>query len=128
MSNDSEELINTLRGFTKAYPEDIFTPMDSETRDAIAQQYPGAIDRISAGMGRHCGKFFGQAADHIEALEARIAELEPDAARYVQHLTEEYPAFVSESKKCGLKVMLFPAYKAENDKLYDAAIAKEQQK
>jgi hypothetical protein len=71
-AEELEDFVNTLRGFTKAYPEDIFLPLTEEQ----IKEHSLVITRASAGMGRHLAKFFAQAAEHIEALERRIAELE----------------------------------------------------
>lgn len=60
------DFIDTLRGFTKAYPEDIFTPLTEAER----KQMGSLLDRASAGMGRHMAKFMAQAADMIERLAA----------------------------------------------------------
>lgn len=63
-----DDLINTLRSFTKAYPEDVFPPLSKEEIAEVAKAYPGAIDRNSAAMGRHCAKFMAKAANEIERL------------------------------------------------------------
>ena len=63
-----EELVNTLRSFGKAYPEDVFAPLGKNEIAAVVKGYPGFVDRNSAGMGRHCAKFMERAADAIERL------------------------------------------------------------
>jgi hypothetical protein len=66
----NEELINTLRSFGKAYPEDVFKPLlDKEIKD-VARTYPVFIDRNSAAMGRHCAKFMTEAADALDLMVA----------------------------------------------------------
>ena len=64
-------LVETLRAFAQAYPLDVFPPITDEERERLGA---GLISRASAGMARHIGSFFTDAADRIEELEA-IAEL-----------------------------------------------------
>lgn len=68
----SEALINILRSFGKAYPEDAFAPLRKEEIAEVAKTYPGFIDRSSAAMGRHCAKFMVEAANEIERLAATV--------------------------------------------------------
>ena len=65
LSDADEELVRRLRDFARAYPEDIFLPMNDDDK-----KHPGTITRASASMGRHFAKWFTRAADRIEALYA----------------------------------------------------------
>lgn len=75
------DIVQTLRDFGKAYPEDQFrplTPGEIRLNSAI-------VTRVSAAMGRHCAKFMGEAADEIDKLRAERdklrAELECERMR-----------------------------------------------
>lgn len=57
------DLIHELRQFAQAYPEDIFTPLT----DAEREGNDLIITKASAGMGRHCAKWFIKAADALES-------------------------------------------------------------
>lgn len=62
------DIVQTLRNFGKAYPEDQFrplTPGEMRLDSAI-------VTRVSAAMGRHCAKFMGEAADEIDKLRADL--------------------------------------------------------
>lgn len=64
MSEQSDQrLIERLRSFSEAYPTDIFPELTAEEREALPR---GIIDRISAGMGRHCAKIMIEAAEALE--------------------------------------------------------------
>lgn len=65
------ELVDTLRSFGQAYPEDMFGPVT----DAERKEHGSLITRTSAGMGRHCAKFMAQAADMIERLASKAAPM-----------------------------------------------------
>ncbi|MET0166189.1 MAG: hypothetical protein ABW318_14440 [Vicinamibacterales bacterium] len=67
-----EEIIQRLRSFDRAYPEDMFPALTKEELVTIAKVYPGFIDRASAAMGRHIGKQLNEIADELEkAIRAR---------------------------------------------------------
>lgn len=57
------EQFHDLRGYAKAYPEKIFTPLSQAERDALP---PGTVDRLSAEMGRHFAPTFTRAAVELE--------------------------------------------------------------
>ena len=60
------ELIDELRAVARAYPEDVFLPLDDEDK-----KHPLTIQRASAAMGRHMAPLLLRAAD---ALAARPAD------------------------------------------------------
>jgi hypothetical protein len=60
---DIEGIIQRLRSFKGAYPEDIFQPFT----DIELKAYTAIITRASAGMGRHFEKVFAEIADQLES-------------------------------------------------------------
>ena len=62
----SDTLVERLRDFAEAYPEDVFAPLPQDKIKA----YSDIVTRASAGMGRHFAKFAKEAADEIERLTA----------------------------------------------------------
>ena len=60
------ELIDELRAVARAYPEDVFLPLDDEDK-----KHPLTIQRASAAMGRHMAPLLLRAA---AALAARPAD------------------------------------------------------
>lgn len=68
-------LVERLRPYSTAYPEDIFIPLTDE--DLL--EHGMLITRASAGMGRHCAKFMAEAAARIEELELENARLRAEA-------------------------------------------------
>lgn len=86
----NEDLINTLRGFGRAYPEEIFSPLNRDEMAAVINAYPGFIDRNSAEMGRHCAKFMAKAADEIERLDKEAVRYELVRKLTAQQFAEIY--------------------------------------
>lgn len=82
----SEELIRTLRSFSEAYPEEVFTPLTDEDR----KLHGILITRASAGMGRHCAKFMREAADALERTEKAAARYEAVRKLNVQQFADLY--------------------------------------
>lgn len=80
MSEEESDLEYALRGFGKAYPEEIFVPLTKAERQLLQEKHPGLIDRISGAMGRHMAQFTVQAADQIGALRLRLKAAEASAA------------------------------------------------
>lgn len=70
------DIVEVIRDFDRAYPEDVFPFPDEKTRLEVRDLYPGFIDGISAGMGRHIASKIQPAADEIETLRQRVKELE----------------------------------------------------
>jgi hypothetical protein len=62
------DVARMMRNFAEAYPESVFPPIDWAS---ITQDEKNLVSRASASMGRHFAKFFLQAADEIERLEAQ---------------------------------------------------------
>ena len=77
-----DDFIHKLRGFTLAYPVEMFGPVT----DAERKEHSGLVSRASGAMGRHLAKFFAQAADVIEQQQATIA----DHARIVAELQAKH--------------------------------------
>lgn len=69
MSDTPRRLVERLRSFAEAYPEDIFIPLTAEE----TKTYSSIITRASGGMGRHFATFAVSAADEIERLQAELA-------------------------------------------------------
>ena len=70
----SDDLLERLRGFGKAYPESVFVPLTSEQRKRLHEKEPGLQDCIAADMARHLvERAISPAADEIEALRAELA-------------------------------------------------------
>lgn len=69
---DVEVLVETLRGFGRAYPEDIFGPVTAQE----TKEYGNLITRNSAAMGRHCAQFMVKAADMIEAQARTLKRIQ----------------------------------------------------
>ncbi len=61
-----EQLINRLRQWANAYPEDMFPPLSKEELATVQKAFPGFLDRASAAMGRHMGRQLGELADELE--------------------------------------------------------------
>lgn len=51
-----EDIAHRLKGWSEAYPEDIFRPLSEAEIKEVTKVYPGVIDRASAAMGRHFAK------------------------------------------------------------------------
>lgn len=64
----TDALIHRLRSYSEAYPLDMFPELTKEEREMLHREHPGLLDRISASMGRHCGKIMDQGADAIERI------------------------------------------------------------
>jgi len=63
---DVEEIIQRLRSFSRAYPEDIFPAPSKVEIVEVHRVFPGFTDRVSASMGRHIGKQLNEIADELE--------------------------------------------------------------
>jgi hypothetical protein len=61
-----EQLVNRLRQWANAYPEDMFPPLSKEELATVQKAFPGFLDRASASMGRHIGKQLNELADELE--------------------------------------------------------------
>jgi len=69
----SDDLLERLRGFEKAYPESVFVPPTREQRKRLHEKEPGLQDCIAADMARHLvERAITPAADEIEALRAEL--------------------------------------------------------
>lgn len=66
------ELVDRLHSLTKAYPEDVFTPLTPEE----IEQHSNIVTRASASMGRHFAGILTDAADRIAALDAANGRLQ----------------------------------------------------
>lgn len=62
-----EDVIQRLRQWSEAYPEDMFPALTKEELAQITKVFPGFIDRASAAMGRHIGKQMSEMANDLEA-------------------------------------------------------------
>lgn len=70
------DIVEVIRDFDRAYPEDVFPFPDEKTRLEVRDLYPWFIDGISAGMGRHIATKIQPAADELEALRNKVFEVE----------------------------------------------------
>lgn len=73
---DVEALVETLRGFGRAYPEDIFGPVTQQE----TKEHGNLITRNSAAMGRHCAQFMVKAADMIDFLQSALKRAQEELA------------------------------------------------
>ena len=72
----SDDLLERLRGFEKAYPESVFVPPTREQRKRLHEKEPGLQDCIAADMARHLvERAITPAADEIESLRAEVSRL-----------------------------------------------------
>jgi hypothetical protein len=78
------DLVDVLRSFSEAYPVEVFPPLADDVRAAIIREHPGAIDRISAGMGRHFAPHAAEAANELEQLRGNLTLAEEGLANYAQ--------------------------------------------
>ena len=70
----SDDLLERLRGFEKAYSESVFVPPTREQRKRLHEKEPGLQDCIAADMARHLvERAISPAADEIEALRTELA-------------------------------------------------------
>ena len=81
MSDPVEQLIEELRSFAEAYPEDIFRPLT----DADRKEHPVLITRASADMGRHMGKWMLRAAAALLACAETARRLEVAERALLHH-------------------------------------------
>lgn len=77
MSDTPHTLVERLRSFAEAYPEDIFIPLTADETKA----HSTIVTRASGGMGRHFAPFAVAAADEIERLQADLAARDAEIAR-----------------------------------------------
>ena len=63
------DLVDRLRSTAKAYPKDIFSPLTEVEKKALPR---GTMDRIASMMGRHMSKIIIEAADALEAAQAKL--------------------------------------------------------
>lgn len=68
---EAEEIIQRLRSFSRAYPEDIFPAPSKVEIIEVHRVFPGFADRVSASMGRHIGKQLDEIADELEKVLGR---------------------------------------------------------
>ena len=73
----SDDLLERLRGFEKAYPESVFVSLTRGQRKRLHEKEPGLQDCIAADMARHLIEMaITPAANEIERLTARVERLE----------------------------------------------------
>ena len=70
----SDDLLERLRGFEKAYPKSVFVSLTRELCKRLHEKEPGLQDCIAADMARHLVEMaITPAADEIEALRTELA-------------------------------------------------------
>lgn len=67
--SDEKDIVEVLRSFETAYPEDVFVPFTGEE----LKQHQTVITRASGAMGRHCSQFMSIAADEIDRLRGVLS-------------------------------------------------------
>ena len=95
IAEDVDDMIQTLRNWSNAYPENVFVPFTPEE----TEKHSMVITRARGAMGRHCGTYMVKAAAMIERLatntDARILELgmeRNELAREVEALRSDTAA------------------------------------
>lgn len=84
------DIVEVIRDLQRAYPLDVFPYPDDKIRLEVRDLYPGFIDGISAGMGRHIASKIQPAADEIEFLRQQLEIL----ASHVGIMYASSPSFV----------------------------------